>query len=212
LPSPRTAAILRAVKVKTLGLPRRKGLTYAVSKTGVIATEHEESTVVRRLTIKQDPRFLYYIDDDGDLAREFNGETPEQVRDKRAWRQVSATTPASASLDTAKLYKVVLDLVAPATRLQLGHAGLHSDEHAAARAAAVYHREAKRLVREITLMFGPPFEHHDEGTTDAFWTWRIRGQTLALVLGAEDDDLPAAIFLGLATDVTLAQIIGHLRG
>ncbi len=198
------------IKVERLGLPRRKGLFYAVSRTEVLATEHGKTKVARRLRGKQDPQFLYFIDDDGDLARAFNGDTPKNVRARRALRAAHPTRPASATLDADALFKCVLEIVDPPTSLELACGGVARDARTRAESHAIYDREWRRLADIMEVVFGPPLvSAGGAGSREA--VWRVNGCLLALTSVIEDADLPTTISLVRVSDEHLAAVEAKRR-
>lgn len=60
------------MKIKKLGLSKKRGEVYIVRDDGkVIATIRGKAVQVARAKLVDPDDFLYFIDDDGDLAREY---------------------------------------------------------------------------------------------------------------------------------------------
>lgn len=180
------------MKFKKLGLARRRGEVYVVRDDGtVMMTTRGDATAVKvaRVKLVEPDDFLYFIDDDGDLAREFR---PPR-KPKSSGVRVSATKPASAALATRALYDRIDALLFPADEVTLAHAGFVDDPRANAAAAKVYAKEYKRLVAEISRALGPGRPATRDGQPGV--AWELRGRWVRLALEQEDKEFPGTIVL-----------------
>ncbi len=178
------------MKVKKLGLKVGKGITHVIAADGrVLTTIDGVSKVTKKLKLADAKSFLYFIDDEGDLAREFRSEP----RDR--WPEDDPRKPVSAKLDAKALFAKIEALVFPPREEVLSWAGNIEDRKAAARARDVYEKEFARLVKEISIALGPGvvYEAEEDGSPTALW--KIRDRAVMLQLTSEDTELPAAIEL-----------------
>jgi len=149
------------MKVKALGLSRKRGKAYVVRPDGkVIATVRGEAVQVARVKLADPEDYLYFIDSDGDLAREYKSRRQAPSYTSRP----SSTKPASAKLRTRALYDAIEGLLFPTESMNLCTAGYVGDSRAGAAARKIYEKEFKRLAAEITraLVISPKFILLDE--------------------------------------------------
>jgi hypothetical protein len=187
------------VKIKKLGLSKKRGEVYIVRDDGkVIATINGKAVQVARAKLVDREDFLYYIDDDGDLARDYKSRRKTTAYASRP----SATKPASAKLQTRALYDTIEELLFPADSVNLCNAGFIEESRANVAARKVYEKEFKRLAAEITRALGPPTKVPRYGEPGL--AWELRGRWIRLSLVSEDKEFPASIDLSTydpATDV-----------
>jgi hypothetical protein len=178
------------MKFKKLGLSKKRGEVYIVRDDGkVIATIKGEAVQVARAKLVDPDDFLYFIDDDGDLAREYRSNRKTSAYAARS----SATKPASAKLETRALYDTIEQLLFPADSVNLANAGCIEDSRLNAVARKVYEKDLKRLAAEITHALGPPTKADRYGEPGL--AWELRGRWIRLSLGSEDKEFPASIDL-----------------
>jgi hypothetical protein len=178
------------MKVKKLGLSTKRGQVYIVRDDGkVIATVRGKAVQVARVKLVDPDDFLYFIDGDGDLAREYRSRRGTRADTARS----SATKPASAKLATRALYDMVEALLFPADSVNLSNAGCIEDARSNAAARKVYEKEFKRLAAELTRALGPPTKVTQHGEPGL--AWELRGRWIRLSLESEDKEFPASIEL-----------------
>ena len=178
------------MKVKKLGLSKKRGKVYAVRDDGsVIATLNGEAVTVARVKLVDLDDFLYFIDDEGDLAREYRSRR-ESGGDAA---QASATKPASAKLQARALYDMIEALLFPMESVNLANAGFNEDARRNTAAQRIYAKEFARLAAQITHALGPPTKAARYGQPGL--AWKLRGRWIRLSLESEDKELPASIDL-----------------
>ncbi len=178
------------MKIKKLGLSKKRGEVYIVRDDGkVMVTIRGKAVQVARSKLVDPDDFLYFIDDDGDLAREYRSRRATSAYAARS----SATKPASAKLGTRALYDTIEELLFPADSVNLSNAGCIEDSRPNAAARKVYEKEFKRLAAEITHALGPPTKAPRYGEPGL--AWELRGRWIRLSLESEDKEFPASIDL-----------------
>ena len=189
------------MKVQRLGLKMGKGIAYTVRPDGKITkTSGGETTVVKKIKLTDTKDFLYGIDRDGDLVREFK----DMPRPREpALPKDHPTQPASAKLGARDLVKKIDALLFPPDHILLAHSGFVEDNIERSRKA--YEKEFARIVNEISYALGPGREVETEyGDPGVVWT--VRGRSVMLRLGWEDKEFPGSIELERLDDDELARL------
>jgi hypothetical protein len=177
------------MKFEKLGLKGAKGTVFTIGPDGTLfVTKGGKAKKLRKLSLPDTEEFLYFIDDDGDLAREFR---PRPCA-------ANPTKPASAKLRARELYEAIEALLFPPDRLQLADAGYVEDRDEIAQTYEIYEKEFARLVKQINHALGPGLKL-ERGEPAMVWSFRDRAVLLSME--SHDTEFPAEIVLkALAAD------------
>lgn len=193
---------MAGMKVQKLGLKCGKGIVYTVTEKGkILVTRNGETSSVKTVKLKDTKDFLYGIDKDGDLMREFR-DMPRPSGPK--WPKEHPTQPASVKLDARALVKKVDALLFPLEIEYLAHSGFVDDDDID-RSRKVYEKEFARLAGELSYALGPGEEVETQYGNPAV-VWTIRGRKAMLRLGWEDKEFPGSIELVRLSDDEAATL------